>query len=296
MPGSSRCAGRERRRTRAAVVAEQPIEDRDRRGDACILHVTRRHRCQDRRRRHPRAPLRRLGHHRRLHLRHGAPQDAGALRRLRARLHPDCQSLGVVLPQRREPLRQSEGWSAQRITGPFTKDGFYGLGGVTFHGSGGRVGHLRHRRHRRLRQEGQPLRHLLPREAQRRRPRDQGEGRRGRDVLHPRGRRRGRLAHPLGHRAGRRSVAHPPPHRERRRAPLRRRARTRRPRRGVQRARRQRRPGEAPRADERRALEGADGPRQARARRPAIRHQRERGRRLQAPRPTRRRWAPSSTR
>ncbi len=31
----------------------------------------------------------------------------------------------------------SEGWSAQRITGPFTKDGFYGLGGVTFHGNGG---------------------------------------------------------------------------------------------------------------------------------------------------------------
>jgi lysophospholipase L1-like esterase len=31
----------------------------------------------------------------------------------------------------------SEGWSAQRITGPFTKDGFYGLGGVTFHGGGG---------------------------------------------------------------------------------------------------------------------------------------------------------------
>jgi lysophospholipase L1-like esterase len=31
----------------------------------------------------------------------------------------------------------SEGWSAQRITGPFTKDGFYGLGGVSFHGSGG---------------------------------------------------------------------------------------------------------------------------------------------------------------
>ncbi len=33
--------------------------------------------------------------------------------------------------------RASEGWNANRITGPWTKDGMYGLGGVTFHGAPG---------------------------------------------------------------------------------------------------------------------------------------------------------------
>jgi lysophospholipase L1-like esterase len=31
----------------------------------------------------------------------------------------------------------SEGWTANRITGPLTGDGMYGIGGVTFHGEGG---------------------------------------------------------------------------------------------------------------------------------------------------------------
>lgn len=33
--------------------------------------------------------------------------------------------------------RASEGWNANRITGPLTRDGMYGLGGVTFHGAPG---------------------------------------------------------------------------------------------------------------------------------------------------------------